>query len=72
MTTAGSPKQTALEAIQRLPDDASYEDIMYELYFREAVDEGLKQAAKGQLTPRSEVMREMLEWLKSGSRPARA
>jgi len=31
---AGRNKQTALKIISRMPDDASLEDIMYELYFR--------------------------------------
>jgi hypothetical protein len=34
-------KQSAIEMIERLPDDTSVEDIMVELYFRQKVDEGL-------------------------------
>jgi predicted transcriptional regulator len=64
MTTTNA-KQAAMELIQQLPDDMTHEDIMYELYFREAVDEGLRQAREGKLTPQSAVMREALEWLKS-------
>jgi hypothetical protein len=50
MTTTNA-KQVALALIQQLPDDVTYEDNMYELYFREAVDEGLRQVREGKLTP---------------------
>jgi hypothetical protein len=56
-------KQTVIEMIERLPDDASVEDIMAELYFRQKVDEGLRQLDAGEGIEH-EVARQRL-----GSRP---
>jgi hypothetical protein len=36
-------KQAIIDMIQRLPDDATVADNMSELYFRQEVDEGLRQ-----------------------------
>jgi len=41
-------KQAVIEMIQRRPEDASVEDIMAELYFRQKVDEGLRQLDAGE------------------------
>lgn len=67
MSAMSKPRESALEAIQKLPEDATYEDILYELSFRAAVEEGLAQAAEGRSISRSEFTREALEWLKSAS-----
>jgi hypothetical protein len=72
MESTSSTKQVALELIQRLPDDVTLEDIMYELYFRQAIDQGLKEAEEGKVVPHSQVMQEALEWLKSTIPSARA
>jgi predicted transcriptional regulator len=64
MTT--SAKKAALDLIESLPEDASFEDIMYELYFREHVDQGLEEARRGDdLVPHEEVVRNVSEWLMS-------
>jgi predicted transcriptional regulator len=68
MTTASSAKEVALRLIQGLPDDVTLEDIMYELYFRQHVDEGLKDAAAGRTIPHDEVKRNVAEWLRSAGR----
>ena len=68
---ARTPKQTALDVIGRLPDDATVEDILYELYFLEKIDHGLKQADERDLTPHSEVMKEARAWLKSATQRTR-
>lgn len=40
-------KQAVLKMIERMPEQSSVEDIMYELYFRQRVDRGLKELARG-------------------------
>ena len=62
---AETAKQTALELIQRLPDDVTLEDIMYELYVIERIEQGLKDAAEGRTVPHEEVRKSVLEWLRS-------
>ncbi|HET7630690.1 MAG TPA: hypothetical protein VFK16_00100 [Gemmatimonadaceae bacterium] len=37
--------------IDQLPDNASWDDVMYELYVREAIDAGLADVAAGRTIP---------------------
>ncbi len=60
-----STKQAALEAIQQMPDDASLEDIMYRLYFRATIDQGLEELRTGKTVSHEEVKRSLAEWLQS-------
>ena len=61
-------KQKALRLIERLPDDASIEEIMYELYFRASVDRGLDDLDKGNTVSHEEVRRSVAKWLRSSGR----
>ena len=65
---AGQIKQAALKIIESMPDDASLEDIMYELYFRQRVDRGLKEVDEDQTVSHDEVRRSVAEWLRSAGR----
>ena len=56
-------KQTALELIQRLPDQVSFEDIVEELCFRRHVDEGLRQLDDGEGIEHEEAKRRLNRWL---------
>jgi hypothetical protein len=56
-------KQTVIEMIERLPDDASVEDIMAELYFRQKVDEGIRQLDAGEGIEHEEAKRRLGKWL---------
>ncbi len=58
-----TPKQVFLDAIQSMPDDATFEDIEYHLYVRARVEEGLRAADEGRVVPHEEVKRRMAEWL---------
>ena len=58
-----STKQAVIEMIERLPDDASVEDIMAELYFRQKVDEGLRQLDAGEGMDHEEAKRRLGKWL---------
>ena len=63
-----SSKQTALKIIERMPADASLEQIMYGLFFRERVDRGLKELDKGKTVSHEEVRRSVARWLRSSGR----
>ena len=65
---ASNTKQEALKLIERLPDDASLEDIMYELYFRQRVDRGLRELEESETVPHDEVERSVVTWLRSTGR----
>jgi len=60
---ATTTKQAVIEMIERLPDDASVEDIMAELYFRRKVDEGLRQLDAGEGVDHKEAKRRLGKWL---------
>ena len=55
-------KQEALEAIQRLPDTADMEEIMYRLYVLENIRRGQRDAAEGKTQPAEEVFKEIQSW----------
>jgi predicted transcriptional regulator len=57
-----TPKQEALEAIQRLPDTADMEEIMYRLYVLENIRRGQQDAAQGKTTPAEQVLRDIQAW----------
>ena len=61
----GRNKQTALKIISRIPDDAPLEDIMYELYFRQRVNRGLRELQEGKTLSHQEVKRSPAKWLQS-------
>ncbi len=56
-------KQAVIEMIRRLPDDASVEDIMAELFFRQKVDEGLRQLDAGEGIDHEEAKRRLGKWI---------
>jgi predicted transcriptional regulator len=59
---AESTKEAVVEMIQRLPDDATVADIMAELYFRQKVDEGLRQLDAGEGIPHDEAKKRLSRW----------
>ena len=56
MTTA-TVKDEARRLIERLPDDATWEDLQYQIYFRQAVEAGLQDAREGRTVPLEEARR---------------
>ena len=65
---AASIKQTALRMIAKMPDDASLEDVMYELYFRQRVGRGIRQLNEGKTVSHEKVKRSLVKWLRSAGR----
>ena len=60
----GNPKREALELIQQLPDNSSFEDIQYHLYVREKVEGGLRDLKRRRTVSQKEVERRMKKWLR--------
>jgi hypothetical protein len=56
---ATTAKQAALTLIQRMPEDASLEEVMYNLYFRQRVDRGLRELGAGKTVSHTEVKRSL-------------
>jgi hypothetical protein len=55
-------KQDAIEAIQRLPDTANLEDIMYRLYVLENIKRGQDDITQGKLTTTDDLLQEIKTW----------
>lgn len=55
-------KQEALKAIQRMPDDAGLEEIMYRLYVLENVRHGREDASNGLSQDAQEVLKDIPSW----------
>lgn len=48
-------KQVAIDGIRTLPDNSTWEDIMYFLYVNQKIDNGLNNIKKGQVLSQSEA-----------------
>ena len=57
-------KEAILEMIRGLPDDVSLADIMAELYFRQKVDQGLREHDEGQSIPHEQARDRLQKWLR--------
>jgi predicted transcriptional regulator len=51
--------------IEQMPADASLDDIIYELYFRQRVDRGLQELDAGKTISHEEVKQNLITWLRS-------
>ncbi len=57
MSTA---KQAAKQIIDQLPDQATWDDIMYELYVKQKIEAGLADIDAGRTIPHEQVKAELL------------
>ena len=57
-------KEATIEAIKKLPDDCTSEDIMYEIHFIAQVLEGLKDAEEGRVITTEELLERVDSWAK--------
>jgi predicted transcriptional regulator len=62
---AVSGKDVARQVIDTLPDDASLDDVMYAIYVRTKIEQGLRDAEAGNTVSHEDVMHEIDEWLRS-------
>ena len=54
-------KDEAKTLIDKLPDDATWDDIMYEFYVRQKIEAGLQAETDGRTAPHEEVRRRFLQ-----------
>jgi hypothetical protein len=43
-------KDEARRLIERLPDDATWDDLMHEIYVRQAIESGLEDSREGRVS----------------------
>lgn len=48
-------KESAQHIINQLPEQASWNDIMYELYVKQKIESGLRAVEEGRTIPHSQV-----------------
>jgi predicted transcriptional regulator len=53
-------KKSAQQILDQLPEDADWDRIMYELYVKQKIEQGLKAAAEGRVISHEEVKRQLL------------
>jgi len=53
-------KQATREIIDHLSDQASWDDIMYELYVKQKIEEGLTDIEAGRTIPHEQVKAKLL------------
>ena len=56
----GIIRKEAKKLVDGLPDEASWDDLMYEIYIRKKIDEGLTAADEGRLISHDEVKQRFL------------
>lgn len=56
-------KDSVIQMIHKMPDTASVQDIMAELYFRQKVDAGLQALNKNRGIEHSTVKERLKKWL---------
>lgn len=61
-------KKEAIHLIEKLPDDYSMDEIMAELYFKEQVEQGLRDIEEGRVYSHEQIKNMVLQWRKSSGR----
>lgn len=56
-------KEEVIRILERLPEDASLEDIQYHLYVRQKIEHGLEDIEAGRTLSEEEFDRRMAKWL---------
>jgi predicted transcriptional regulator len=56
-TQSGDIKSDAHRLIDALPDDATWDDVMYRIYVRQCIDSGIADADQGRVVDVEEVRR---------------
>jgi hypothetical protein len=60
-----STKEVLLEVAEKLPPDATLVDAIYELEFRQAVEDGLTSLDRGERIPLEETRKRIPQWTSS-------
>ena len=62
----GTVREDAKKLLESLPDEASWDDIMYEMYVRKKIDQGIIDANEGKLISHEEVKKRVTVHRKMG------
>ena len=59
MASPVSIKAEARRLVEQLPEDASWEDLQYQIYVRQSIEAGLKDCQEGRTVAVAEVRRRL-------------
>lgn len=62
--TGTTAKQKILKALEDMPQDVSFPEIMEHLYFLYKIEQGLQQVADGDIISHAEAKAQMKKWHK--------
>jgi predicted transcriptional regulator len=57
-------KDLVRKLLDRLPDDATLEDVQYQIYVLQKIRAGEEDIEAGRTVPHDEVMKDLDQWLK--------
>ena len=57
-------KEVLRRLLDRLPDDATIEDVQYQIYVLQKISAGEKDVQEGRTIPHDQVMKDLAKWLK--------
>lgn len=57
-----SDKQKIIETVKNFKEDATFEEIIYQLYFQYRIEKGLDDVQNGRTKSSEEVLQEIDEW----------
>lgn len=60
--TDTSVRDRVLRAVQEMPTDTTYEDVLERVYMIQKIERGRQQIADGQGVPHEEAKRQMKRW----------
>ena len=53
-------KEEAINVLKKLPQEISWDDVIYEMYVKKKIDEGLKATNEGRLISHEDVKKRFL------------
>jgi len=56
------PKEAVRRLLDKLSDDASYEDIQYHIYVQQKIDRGIEAADRGEFISDEEIEQRIAKW----------
>jgi predicted transcriptional regulator len=56
-------KEQVQQILEKLPEEASLEDIQYHIYVRQKIQQGLDDDEAGRVVSHAEVQRRLAKWL---------
>ena len=56
-------KEEIKEMLEKLPDNASFEEIQYHIYVQEKIEHGINEVREGRVVSQEESEKRMAKWL---------